>query len=75
MKFDQSTRRDLIALVGGAVIAWPIAARAQQSGKLPYVGVLISASPPRPFADAFWRGLHVLGYSATGREPPMSLSG
>jgi len=25
--------------------------------------VLVSASPPHPFADAFWRGLHALGYS------------
>ena len=23
----------------------------------------MSASPPHPFADAFWRGLHALGYS------------
>jgi len=23
----------------------------------------VSASPPHPFADAFWRGLHALGYS------------
>jgi putative ABC transport system substrate-binding protein len=63
MQFDQSTRRELIALVGGAVMAWPIAARAQQPGKLPYIGVLVSASPPHPFAEAFWRGLHALGYS------------
>jgi ABC-type uncharacterized transport system substrate-binding protein len=25
--------------------------------------VLVSASPPHPFADAFWRGLHAFGYS------------
>jgi putative ABC transport system substrate-binding protein len=30
---------------------------------LPHIGVLVSASPPHPFADAFWRGLHTLGYS------------
>jgi putative tryptophan/tyrosine transport system substrate-binding protein len=30
---------------------------------LPLIGVLVSASPPHPFADAFWRGLHALGYS------------
>jgi putative ABC transport system substrate-binding protein len=34
---------------------------------LPLIGVLVSASPPHPFADAFWRGLHVLGY-AEGRN-------
>src|SRR5204862_3033312 len=31
--------------------------------KFPLIGVLVSASPPHPFADAFWRGLHALGYS------------
>jgi putative ABC transport system substrate-binding protein len=63
MQFDQSTRRDVIALVGGAVIAWPPAASAEQPGKLPLIGVLVSASPPHPFADAFGRGLRALGYS------------
>jgi putative ABC transport system substrate-binding protein len=55
-------RREFVTLLGGAV-AWPLAARAQQSAKVPLVGVLVSASPPHPFADAFWRGLHALGYS------------
>jgi ABC transporter substrate binding protein len=56
-------RRELITLLGGAVVTWPLAAPAQQPGKLPLIGVLVSASPPHPFADAFWRGLHALGYS------------
>jgi putative ABC transport system substrate-binding protein len=56
-------RRTFITLLGGAAAAWPLAARAQQPGKLPHIGVLVSASPPHPFADAFWRGLHALGYS------------
>src|SRR5256885_17189651 len=55
-------RRDLITLIGGAA-ALPLAARAQRPKKLPLIGVLVSASPPHPFADAFWRGLHALGYS------------
>jgi putative tryptophan/tyrosine transport system substrate-binding protein len=55
-------RRELITLVGGAA-AWPLAARAQQSGKLPNIGVLVSASPPHPFADAFRRGLLTFGYA------------
>jgi len=56
-------RRHFITLLSGAAIAWPVAARAQQPRKLPLIGVLVSASPPHPFADAFWRGLHALGYS------------
>src|SRR6516162_5481253 len=55
-------RRAFITLLGSAAAAWPLAARAQQPGKLPLVGVLVSASP-HPFADALRRGLQNLGYS------------
>jgi ABC-type uncharacterized transport system substrate-binding protein len=55
-------RREFIALLGSAT-AWPLAARAQQRGTLPVVGVLVSASPPHPFANHFTRGLQSLGYS------------
>jgi len=56
-------RREFIAFARGAAIAWPLAAHAQQAGRLPRVGVLVSASPPHPFADAFRRGLRTFGYA------------
>jgi putative tryptophan/tyrosine transport system substrate-binding protein len=62
-------RRDFITVVGGAAVAWPVAARAQQPGKLPVVGYLGPESPA-VFASrvkAFRQGLGETGY-AEGRN-------
>ena len=56
-------RRDVIGVLATCLLVPPRRALAQQSRKMPRIGVLVSASPPHPFADAFWRGLHALGYS------------
>jgi putative ABC transport system substrate-binding protein len=71
MQFDRLKRREFVALLGGAAVAWPLAARAQQADRMRRIGVLMSGdwSVPQPYAGfaAFREGLQKLGW-AEGRN-------
>jgi ABC-type uncharacterized transport system substrate-binding protein len=57
-------RRELIAALGGAAAAWPLAARAQQGGRLPTIGLLGvgTAAGWIYFTAAFVQRLRDLGW-------------
>ena len=48
--------------LGGAAVAWPLVARAQQAVKLYRIGILSPELPPPGFLEAFRQGLRELGY-------------
>ena len=53
-------RREFITLLGGGA-AWPLAARAQQAGKVTRIGFLRVGAPPKSFIDGFRQGLREQG--------------
>ena len=56
-------RRDFIRLLGGAA-AWPLAARAQQAGKLPRIGGLVlTSTDAQSLGTELREGLRELGYA------------
>jgi len=56
------SRRRFLAAIAGSLLATPLAAGAQQAGRIPRVAILWSAAPSGPYAQAFRQGLHELGY-------------
>ena len=59
-------RRTFLGVTLGTLAA-PLAAGAQQAGRIPRIGILRPGSPPDPLVEAFRQGLHELGY-AEGRN-------
>jgi putative ABC transport system substrate-binding protein len=58
-------RREFITLLGGAAAAWPLAADAQQAGKLPTIGFLGASTPSawNQWTAAFVQRLRELGWT------------
>jgi putative ABC transport system substrate-binding protein len=66
-------RRKFLATLGGAAVAWPLAARAQQPDRMRRIGVLVNLSEndveAQRLVKAFREGLAQLGW---GRWPQPS---
>ena len=64
-------RREFISLLCGTAVAWPLAARAQQTGKVRRIGFILGASPPDQFGlgslGGLAQGMRELGY-VEGRD-------
>ena len=62
-------RREFITMLGGAAaassVSWPLAARAQQAGKLPTIGFLGASTPSNwsPWTAAFVQRMRELGWT------------
>jgi len=60
-------RREFMTFLGGAAVAWPVAARAQQPERMRRIGVLMHTTPDEPESqvrlEAFLQGLQEAGWA------------
>src|SRR5947207_6398402 len=67
MQLIRRNRREFITLVGGAIAAWPLAARAQQPQRMRRIGVFLGAPSDDPITQAdtavLLQGLQELGWT------------
>jgi putative tryptophan/tyrosine transport system substrate-binding protein len=59
---DAVRRRDFVKAIAGSVALWPLAIRAQQTGRLPTIGFLGTVTPSTWPWEAFERRLRELGW-------------
>ena len=62
MHFDRLRRREFITLTGGAALAWPLTARAQQAVRMRRIGILLYAKQDQANVSPMLRELEALGY-------------
>ena len=55
-------RRDFIKVIAGSVVAWPVAVRAQQPGRVYRIGFITAGVPIPALRRAFYDALRMLGW-------------
>jgi putative tryptophan/tyrosine transport system substrate-binding protein len=64
-------RRDFVALLGSAAVAWPLGARAQEAGRTYRLGFLLPTARQTPMLEALFDELRLNGF-IEGKKPRCS---